>query len=212
MCTFVWALVSTVSNITQARPTLDRAPPPPSSSAFPSLIYRKPSLQNHSVTSKPTANTRGHLSLDHPAAVSVKQTQVSYPQNQYLNHQSAVVAQQGTQVGGQPPDWAIEPQPGVYYLGVLKEKGVCLKTACCCGSAQKWELGVICEEKCLLMANIVIQNVYVRIYVIDLGSAHGTSVANERLTKDSPIELKKAGQSLDFLMVLMWRLNMGSWG
>jgi nuclear inhibitor of protein phosphatase 1 len=32
----------------------------------------------------------------------------------------------GTQVGGgqstwQPPDWAIEPRPGVYYLDVVKD-------------------------------------------------------------------------------------------
>lgn len=33
--------------------------------------------------------------------------------------------------------------------------------------------------------------------MIDLGSAHGTFVANERLTKDSPVELE-AGQSLRF--------------
>ena len=35
------------------------------------------------------------------------------------------------------------------------------------------------------------------VYVIDLGSVHGTFVANERLTKDSPVELE-AGQSLRF--------------
>jgi nuclear inhibitor of protein phosphatase 1 len=35
------------------------------------------------------------------------------------------------------------------------------------------------------------------IYVIDLGSAHGTFVANERLMKDNPIELE-VGQSLRF--------------
>lgn len=35
------------------------------------------------------------------------------------------------------------------------------------------------------------------IYVIDLGSAHGTFVANERLTKDIPVELE-VGQSLRF--------------
>lgn len=34
-------------------------------------------------------------------------------------------------------------------------------------------------------------------YVIDLGSVHGTFVANERLTKDTPVELE-AGQSLRF--------------
>lgn len=35
------------------------------------------------------------------------------------------------------------------------------------------------------------------IYVIDLGSVHGTFVANERLTKDNPVELE-IGQSLRF--------------
>ena len=35
------------------------------------------------------------------------------------------------------------------------------------------------------------------VYVIDLGSVHGTFVANERLTKDSPVELE-VGQSLRF--------------
>lgn len=38
---------------------------------------------------------------------------------------------------------------------------------------------------------------YYSIYVIDLGSAHGTFVANERLTKDSPVEFE-VGQSLRF--------------
>lgn len=35
------------------------------------------------------------------------------------------------------------------------------------------------------------------VFVIDLGSAHGTFVANERLTKDNPVELE-VGQSLRF--------------
>lgn len=35
------------------------------------------------------------------------------------------------------------------------------------------------------------------VYVIDLGSAHGTFVANERLSKDTPVELE-VGQSLRF--------------
>lgn len=38
---------------------------------------------------------------------------------------------------------------------------------------------------------------YCSVYVIDLGSAHGTFVASERLTKDSPVELE-VGQSLRF--------------
>lgn len=46
---------------------------------------------------------------------------------------------------------------------------------------------------------MVLKNFYSfsSIYVIDLGSAHGTFVANERLTKDSPVELE-VGQSLRF--------------
>lgn len=39
--------------------------------------------------------------------------------------------------------------------------------------------------------------IFYSIYVMDLGSAHGTFVANERLTKDSPVELE-VGQSLRF--------------
>lgn len=35
------------------------------------------------------------------------------------------------------------------------------------------------------------------VYVIDLGSVHGTFVANERLSKDNPVELE-VGQSLRF--------------
>ena len=38
---------------------------------------------------------------------------------------------------------------------------------------------------------------YCSVYVIDLGSVHGTFVANERLTKDNPVELE-VGQSLKF--------------
>ncbi|KAL0328706.1 UNVERIFIED_CONTAM: protein phosphatase 1 regulatory inhibitor subunit PPP1R8 [Sesamum calycinum] len=72
-------------------------------------------------------------------AASVTQAHGSYPQSQYLNNQNVVqktlapdvapatvATQQVTQVGGgqstwQPPDWAIEPRPGVYYLEVVKE-------------------------------------------------------------------------------------------
>lgn len=65
-------------------------------------------------------------------------SQISYQQTQYTNlHPSSqksvetnvlpvVPTQQVTQVGGgqstwQPPDWAIEPRPGVYYLEVIKD-------------------------------------------------------------------------------------------
>lgn len=40
--------------------------------------------------------------------------------------ESSIPGQHATQIGGgqsawQPPDWAIEPRPGVYYLEVLKD-------------------------------------------------------------------------------------------
>lgn len=61
-----------------------------------------------------------------PKAVQVQQhshSQNAVPQPQQEDHSQS---QQGTQLGGgqstwQPPDWAIEPRPGVYYLQVLKE-------------------------------------------------------------------------------------------
>lgn len=45
----------------------------------------------------------------------------------------------------------------------------------------------------------VLKDVFVccSVYAIDLGSVHGTFVANERLSKDSPVELE-VGQSLRF--------------
>uniref|UniRef100_A0A803M280 FHA domain-containing protein n=1 Tax=Chenopodium quinoa TaxID=63459 RepID=A0A803M280_CHEQI len=85
-----------------------------------------------------------------------------------------------TQVGGgqsnwQPPDWAIEPRPGVYYLEVVKDGEV---------------LDRINLDKR--------RHIFGRhVYVMDLGSAHGTFVASERLTKDTPVELE-VGQSLRF--------------
>ena len=47
------------------------------------------------------------------------------------------------------------------------------------------------------MVVYTIFNLFSSVYVIDLGSAHGTFVANERLTKDNPVELE-VGQSLRF--------------
>ena len=66
---------------------------------------------------------------------SLHQTQSQQqPQLHNASHKNGVVeaaplleqTQQATQVGGgqstwQPPDWAIEPRPGVYYLEVLKD-------------------------------------------------------------------------------------------
>lgn len=100
------------------------------------------SLEPFSVSVNSTAKPGPQSSLrelTHPKAVSLNQAQGSYPRNQNLNQQNAVnktvttdvappqvPTQHVTPVGGgqstwQPPDWAIEPRPGVYYLDVLKD-------------------------------------------------------------------------------------------
>ncbi|KAI4296074.1 hypothetical protein L6164_036063 [Bauhinia variegata] len=115
--------------------------------------------------------------------------------------------QQVTQVGGgqstwQPPDWAIEPRPGVYYLEVLKDGQVLDKI----NLDRKRHLFGRQVHTCDFVLDhlsvsrqhaAVVPHKNGSVYVIDLGSAHGTFVANERLTKDSPVELE-VGQSLRF--------------
>ena len=90
------------------------------------------SVTANSKTSQPSASAV----VTHPSvAHSHSQHQKSHYQQQ--NHVTAkpvgadvapsgVPAQHVTQVGGgqstwMPPDWAIEPRPGVYYLEVLKD-------------------------------------------------------------------------------------------
>ncbi|CAA0818028.1 SMAD/FHA domain-containing protein [Striga hermonthica] len=178
------------------------------------------SSEPFSVSSKPTSKTNNLQASAHPAAVSVEQTQISYQQNQYLNHLNAVTravaadvgptavgAQQATQVGGgqstwQPPDWAIEPRPGVYYLEVLKDGEVIdqvrLEKKRHIFGRQFHACDFVLDHQSVSRQHAaVVPHKNGSIYVIDLGSAHGTFVANERLTKDSPVELE-AGQSLRF--------------
>ncbi|KAF5475010.1 hypothetical protein F2P56_006860 [Juglans regia] len=115
--------------------------------------------------------------------------------------------QQLTQVGGgqstwQPPDWAIEPRPGVYYLDVLKDGEVLDRINL---DRRRHIFGrqfhtcdfVLDHQSVSRQHAAVIPHKNGSIYVLDLGSAHGTFVANERLTKDSPMELE-VGQSLRF--------------
>lgn len=90
---------------------------------------------------QPTTKVVSHSSaLPSQPQISVPQTQNQQqqpPQPVQQHHGSQIAAgleaapllgqtQQSTQVGGgqstwQPPDWAIEPRPGVYYLEVLKD-------------------------------------------------------------------------------------------
>ncbi|KAK4371536.1 hypothetical protein RND71_011011 [Anisodus tanguticus] len=235
---------------------------------------------------------------------------ITHQQTQYVNPQPALqksvaadattstvtthhVTHGGGQSTWQPPDWAIEPRPGVYYLEVIKDGevldqinldkrrhifgrqfhtcdfvldhqsvsrqhaavvthkngrrdmirdddirdrvGVVSVEDKMRGARLRWFEHVqrrdtnapVCRcerlamdgfkrgraeflsETTALPAKVELRSAYTLpspdprcgiftgIYVIDLGSAHGTFVANERLTKDSPVELE-TGQSLKF--------------
>ncbi|KAG8365327.1 hypothetical protein BUALT_Bualt18G0093100 [Buddleja alternifolia] len=181
------------------------------------------SSEPFSVTANSTVKSATQPAITQPANLTsapINQAHGSYPQNQYLNHQNAVQktvtsdvalttvpAQQVTQVGGgqsnwQPPDWAIEPRPGVYYLDVVKEGEVVdhinLDKRRHIFGRQFHTCDFVIEHQSVSRQHAaVVPHKNGSIYVIDLGSAHGTFVANERLSKDSPIELE-IGQSLRF--------------
>uniref|UniRef100_A0A6M2EM76 FHA domain-containing protein n=1 Tax=Populus davidiana TaxID=266767 RepID=A0A6M2EM76_9ROSI len=159
-----------------------------------------------------------------PAVKTVSQPSVQYSQSktQSQSRDQPYVAQKPaapeagpllghtqplTQVGGgqstwQPPDWAIEPRPGVYYLEVLKDGEVLDRISL---DRRRHIFGrqihtcdfVLDHQSVSRQHAAVIPHKNGSIFVIDLGSAHGTFVANERLTKDTPVELE-AGQSLRF--------------
>ncbi|CAK9177158.1 unnamed protein product [Ilex paraguariensis] len=120
---------------------------------------------------------------------------------------TVVQTQQAAQLGGgqstwQPPDWAIEPRLGVYHLDVMKDGEVLDRINL---DKRRHIFGrqfhtcdfVLDHQSVSRQHAAVIPHKNGSIYVIDLGSAHGTFVANERLTKDSPVELE-VGQSLRF--------------
>ncbi|KAI3928640.1 hypothetical protein MKW98_024241 [Papaver atlanticum] len=137
------------------------------------------------------------------------QTQVKQQNQSVLNRpvEPESTAQHVTQVGGgqsnwQPPDWAIEPRPGVFFLEVAKD-GVVLdrinldKRRHIFGRQFPVCDFVLDHQSVSRQHAAVIPHKNGSIYVIDLGSAHGTFVANERLTKENPVELE-VGQSLRF--------------
>lgn len=115
--------------------------------------------------------------------------------------------QQATQIGGgqsmwQPPDWAIEPRPGVFYLEVMKDGQVLdrinLDRRRNIFGRQIQTCDFVLDHQSVSRQHAaVVPHKNGSVYVIDLGSAHGTFVANERLTKDSPVEFE-VGQSLRF--------------
>ncbi|KAL0889402.1 hypothetical protein Bca101_013385 [Brassica carinata] len=112
-----------------------------------------------------------------------------------------------TQIGAsqstwQPPDWAIEPRAGVYSLEVVKDGQILDRIHLnrrrhIFGRQQQTCDFVLDHQSVSRQHAVVVPHKNGSIFVIDLGSAHGTFVANERLTKDTPVELE-VGQSLRF--------------
>ncbi|GMI72653.1 hypothetical protein like AT5G47790 [Hibiscus trionum] len=144
-----------------------------------------------------------------PKTTPVQVQQHSHSQNAAAQPQQEdqTQVQPATQLGGGqstwlPPDWAIEPRPGVYYLEVLKEGQVLDRIKL---DRRRHIFGrlhhtcdfVLDHQSVSRQHAAVVPHKNGSIYVIDLGSAHGTFVANERLTKDTPVELE-VGQSLRF--------------
>ncbi|GAA0148845.1 RNA splicing factor [Lithospermum erythrorhizon] len=167
-----------------------------------------------------TKNSASKLATTPPASKviphSISHSQTSDHQNhnqsQHITPQKpvgmdVVPAQNLSQVGGgqstwNPPDWAIEPRPGVFHLDVIKDGEVLDQINL---SKRRHIFGrqfhtcdfVLDHQSVSRQHAAVVPHKNGSIYVIDLGSAHGTFVANERLVKDSPMELE-VGQSLRF--------------
>uniref|UniRef100_A0A1J3F0H4 Nuclear inhibitor of protein phosphatase 1 n=1 Tax=Noccaea caerulescens TaxID=107243 RepID=A0A1J3F0H4_NOCCA len=130
------------------------------------------------------------------------------PVVQHLSPEAAPLPSAGqTQIGaGQsswhPPDWAVEPRAGVYSLEVVKDGEILdrihLDRRRHIFGRQHQTCDFVLDHQSVSRQHAaVVPHKNGSIFVIDLGSAHGTFVANERLTKDSPVELE-VGQSLRF--------------
>ncbi|KAJ1428626.1 SMAD/FHA domain superfamily [Sesbania bispinosa] len=162
---------------------------------------------------QPSSKVVGHSSAWPPQ--SQNSAHQSQHQQQHASQKAVGVeaapllgqTQQATQIGGgqstwQPPDWAIEPRPGVFYLEVLKDGQVMDRINL---DKRRNIFGRQIQTCDFVLDHLSVSRQHAAVvphkngsvYVIDLGSAHGTFVANERLTKDSPVELE-AGQSLRF--------------
>ncbi|XP_010481371.1 PREDICTED: nuclear inhibitor of protein phosphatase 1 [Camelina sativa] len=119
--------------------------------------------------------------------------------HQHLAEKTQIGAGQST---WHPPDWAIEPRPGVYSLEVLKDGQILdrihLDRRRHIFGRQHQTCDFVLDHQSVSRQHAaVVHHKNGSIFVIDLGSAHGTFVANERLTKSNPVELE-VGQSLRF--------------
>ncbi|KAK6133142.1 hypothetical protein DH2020_033181 [Rehmannia glutinosa] len=170
------------------------------------------SVTANSATKSATQSTFREPAL--PTTASINQAHGSYQQNQSLNHQNAlhktltpdvepttVPTQQVTQLGGgqstwQPPDWAIEPRPGVYYLDIVKDGEVLdrinLDKRRHIFGRQFHACDFVLEHQSVSRQHVaVVPHKDGRVCTWYL------CFANERLTKNSPVELE-VGQSLRF--------------
>ncbi|KAL5222044.1 hypothetical protein ABZP36_026757 [Zizania latifolia] len=173
------------------------------------------SVQSSSMTKNASAASRtakappAPLTLPQNSHPGTSQSHQS-PQGASLRvagQEARVPGHAGTQIGGgqsvwQPPDWAMEPRLGVYYLEVLKDGEVIdqinLEKKRHIFGRQVPACDFVLDHQSVSRQHAaVVPHKNGSIYVIDLGSVHGTFVANERLTKDNPVELE-IGQSIRF--------------
>ncbi|ONK82008.1 uncharacterized protein A4U43_C01F35180 [Asparagus officinalis] len=166
------------------------------------------SLEPFSVSNNSASKTNSAPKTDtQPPVKSLKHQNPQNAAQRPAVPEPAVPPQHVTQLGGgqstwQPPDWAIEPRAGVYYLEVVKDGEVLDRINL---DKRRHIFGrqiptcdfVLDHQSVSRQHAAVVPHKNGSIFVIDLGSVHGTFVANERLTKDSPVELE-VGQSLKF--------------
>lgn len=160
------------------------------------------SAEPFSVNSRAVVQAAAGLAQARPSLLPVTQVH-SQPQGPSPTEAAAQAACfGGGQSNWQPPDWAVEPRAGVYWLDVLKDGEVvgnlALEKRRNIFGRQAIMCDFVLEHPSVSRQHAaVVQHKNGSIYVIDLGSVHGTFVANERLSKDNPVELE-IGQSLRF--------------
>ncbi|CAI5994501.1 unnamed protein product [Closterium sp. NIES-65] len=131
-----------------------------------------------------------------------KQQQQQQPQQQQEQEQVVAITIGGGSSTWQPPEWAVVPKPGVYSLEVLKDGvsagSIPLDKKRSLFGRQTTTCDYVLEHPSLSRQHAaVVHRKNGSVFVIDLGSVHGTYVSNERLLKDIPVEIEP-GQSLRF--------------
>lgn len=157
------------------------------------------SLEPFSVQALANPNPKPKPASD--AATTVAAASATTRQIQ-LSASASAIQVGGSQSSWQPPDWAIEPRHGVFFLEVLKDGQVLdripLDKRRHLFGRQFHACDFLLDHQSVSRQHAaVVPHKNGSVYVIDLGSAHGTFVANERLIKDTPVELE-VGQSLRF--------------